>query len=86
MKKELIKDLSRLKNKYVRDLVENTLAPEVIDNINDYAGGMMRKIQVDLNDKEALFAMDVLEEAHVKELIYFLRMWLKGGQVIKDKV
>ena len=86
MKKELIKDLSRLKNKYVRDLVENTLAPEVIDNINDYAGGMMRKIQVDLNDKEALFAMEVLEEAHVKELIYFLRMWLKGRQVIKDKV
>ena len=86
MKKELIKDLSRLKNKYVRDLVENTLAPEVIDNINDYAGGMMRKIQVDLNDKEALFAMEVLEEAHVKELIYFLRMWLKGRQAIKEKV
>ena len=85
MKKDLIKDLSRIKNNYVRHLVENTLAPEVIDHINDYAGGMMRKIQVDMNDKEALFAMETLEEAHVKELIYFLRMWIKGRQAVKIK-
>ena len=85
MKKELIKDLSRIKNQYVRDLVENTLAPEIIEHINDYAGGMMRKIQIDMNDKEALFAMETLEEAHVKELIYFLRMWLKGKQALRIK-
>ncbi len=85
MKKELLKDLHRLKNQNVRQLVEEVLAPEVIDHINDYAGGMMGKIQVDLNDKEALFAMEVLEEAHVKELIYFLRMWLKGKQALKIK-
>lgn len=85
MKKGLIKELSRLKTNNVRQLVEEVLVPDVINDINDYAGGMMRKIQIDLNGKEALFAMEILEEAHVTELVYFLRMWLKDRQSVRTK-
>lgn len=84
MKKELIKELSKLKRN-VSLLVEDTVAPGLINDINDYAGGMIGRIAADMTDKEALAVMELLEEMHVKELIYFLRMWLKGRQTLRMK-
>lgn len=86
MNQALVKELNRIKNRNVRKLVEETLLPGLIDDINDYAGGMMRHISLEMKDREALEAMEVLEEMHVKELIYCLRMWLKGRYALKGKV
>jgi hypothetical protein len=86
MNQALLNELNRIKNRNVRKLVEETILPEVIDNINDYAGGMMRHIQKDLTEREALQSMEMLEEMHVKELIYCLRMWLKGSEAVRGVI
>lgn len=85
MNQALLGELNKIKNRNVRKLVEETILPGLIDDMNDYAGGMMRHIQKDMKDQEALEAMEVLEEMHVKELIYCLRIWLKGRQGLKGK-
>ncbi len=77
MRKELRAEVKRLAKSHIPSAVEERVLPEAMDLMHEWAGETIRKVSVDMADREVEQVMDALVDSYFQESIKQLQAWVK---------